>query len=164
MPIYEFYCKECNTIFNFFSRSVNTDKKPLCPRCKQTILERKMSTFATISRGKGKEDTAEPNLDEAKMGEAMSLLAHEANRFNENDPKQVASLMRKLSHITGVQMGKGMEEAIRRIESGEDPEKIEAEMEGLMGGEEPFLLDEKKEGRSKPSFKPPSVDDTLYEL
>jgi len=123
-----------------------------------------MSTFATISRGKGKEDTGGPNLDEAKMSEAMSLLAREADRFNENDPKQVANLMRKLSQVTGVQMGKGMEEAIRRIESGEDPEKVEAEMENLMEGEEPVLLDEKKEGKNKPSFLPPTVDDTLYEL
>ena len=164
MPIYEFYCKECNTIFNFFSRSVNTEKQPLCPRCKQNVLERKMSTFATISRGKEKEDAGGSSLDEAKMGEAMSLLAREADRFNENDPKQVAGLMRKLSQITGVQMGKGMEEAIRRIESGEDPEKIEAEMENLIEGEEPFLSDEKKEGKAKPSFQPPEVDETLYEL
>jgi len=164
MPIYEFYCKECNTIFNFFSRSVNTEKQPLCPRCKKNILERKMSTFATISRFKEKEDAGGPSLDEAKMGEAMSLLAREADRFNENDPKQVAGLMRKLSQITGVQMGKGMEEAIRRIESGEDPEKIEAEMENLIEGEGAFLLDEKKEGKAKPSFRPPEVDDTLYEL
>ncbi|MCK4728291.1 MAG: zinc ribbon domain-containing protein, partial [Desulfobacterales bacterium] len=35
MPIYEFYCEDCNTIFNFFSRSVNTTKRPPCPRCKQ---------------------------------------------------------------------------------------------------------------------------------
>lgn len=123
-----------------------------------------MSTFATISRGKGKDDAAGPNIDEAKVGEAMSLLAREADRFNENDPKQVAGLMRKLSQITGVQMGKGMEEAIRRIESGEDPEKVEAEIENLMEGEEPMLLDEKKEGKAKSSFKPPAVDDTLYEL
>jgi putative FmdB family regulatory protein len=164
MPIYEFFCKDCNTIFNFFSRSVNTDKQPLCPRCKKNTLERKMSAFATISRGKGKEDGETPNLDEAKMNEAMSLLAREADRFNENDPRQVASLMRKLSQITGVNLGKGMEEAISRIEAGEDPEKIEAEMEDLMEGKEPFLSDEKKEGKTKPVSRPPTVDETLYEL
>jgi len=25
MPIYEFYCRKCNTLYNFFSRSVNTE-------------------------------------------------------------------------------------------------------------------------------------------
>jgi hypothetical protein len=28
MPIYEFYCEDCHTIFNFFSKNVNTTKKP----------------------------------------------------------------------------------------------------------------------------------------
>ncbi|RLB88031.1 MAG: zinc ribbon domain-containing protein, partial [Deltaproteobacteria bacterium] len=49
MPIYEFYCEECNTIFNFFSRSVNTSKRPLCPKCKRKKLKRQMSTFAPIT-------------------------------------------------------------------------------------------------------------------
>jgi hypothetical protein len=31
MPIYEFYCPDCNTIFNFFSRTINTSKKTPMP-------------------------------------------------------------------------------------------------------------------------------------
>jgi hypothetical protein len=26
MPMYEFYCPDCNTIFTFLSKSVNTEK------------------------------------------------------------------------------------------------------------------------------------------
>jgi len=37
MPIYEFYCEDCNTLFNFFSRTVNTDKQPPCPRCRKQL-------------------------------------------------------------------------------------------------------------------------------
>ena len=54
MPIYEFYCEDCNTIFNFFSRSINTTKKPKCPVCKTKTLSRQMSAFAFT--GKAKED------------------------------------------------------------------------------------------------------------
>ncbi|MDH3798752.1 MAG: zinc ribbon domain-containing protein, partial [Desulfobacterales bacterium] len=43
MPIYEFYCEDCNTIFNFFSKSVNTTKTPKCPNCKKKRLSRQMS-------------------------------------------------------------------------------------------------------------------------
>ena len=52
MPIYEFYCLRCNTIYNFFSKVVNTDKVPKCPSCKTIKLKRQMSVFAKISGGK----------------------------------------------------------------------------------------------------------------
>ncbi|NIP32606.1 zinc ribbon domain-containing protein, partial [Candidatus Saccharibacteria bacterium] len=49
MPIYEFLCKDCNTIFNFFSRRVNTDKVPGCPQCGRK-LQKLLSSFATTGR------------------------------------------------------------------------------------------------------------------
>ena len=40
MPIYEFYCPDCNTLFNFFSSRINTEKKPDCPKCGRKELDR----------------------------------------------------------------------------------------------------------------------------
>jgi hypothetical protein len=55
-----------------------------------------------------------------------------------------------------------MEEALRRMERGEDPEQIEAEMGDLLEGEEPFTFAQKgKRGARKPR---PHVDETLYDL
>ncbi len=34
MPIYEFYCEQCHTIYNFFSRKINLEKIPDCPKCR----------------------------------------------------------------------------------------------------------------------------------
>jgi putative FmdB family regulatory protein len=48
MPIYEFYCRKCNTLYNFFSRSVNTRKVHSCPGCKNVALARQLSMFAPI--------------------------------------------------------------------------------------------------------------------
>jgi hypothetical protein len=31
MPIYEFYCVDCNTLFNFFSKTINTQKNTQVP-------------------------------------------------------------------------------------------------------------------------------------
>jgi hypothetical protein len=59
-------------------------------------------------------------------------------------------------------MGSGMEEALARMERGEDPEKIEAEMGDLLEGEDPFLM-EQKSGTGKKGAKP-KVDETLYDL
>jgi putative FmdB family regulatory protein len=152
MPIYEFYCKKCHMIFNFFSSAVNTDKKPLCPRCRKVKLERQMSLFSRVRQRGEEEDTP-----------AMNLLGREAETLDENDPKQAANLMRKLSDMTGMNMGPGMEEALRRMEAGEDPEQIEQEMGDLLEGEDPFSFGEKKAGKGL-KRRPPARDETLYEL
>ncbi len=163
MPIYEFYCSKCDTIYNFFSRTINTDKKPKCPKCRNVKLKRKVSIFAAISGGKGEEAQGDmPQFDEARMEKAMSMLASEAAGLKEDDPKQAALLMRKLTDATGLKMGSGMEEALARMERGEDPEKIEAEMGDLLEGEDPFMMEQKSKGGKKGSK--PKVDDTLYDL
>ena len=164
MPIYEFYCEDCNTIFNFFSKSVNTTKKPKCPNCKTKRLSRQMSAFAYT--GKAKEDSKTDDLpfDENKMEKAMQMLAGEADKINEDDPRQAANLMRKLSDMTGLEMGAGMNEALKRMEAGEDPDAIEAEMGDLLEEEEPFLLPEKKGTAKKGNRPAPSRDEKLYDL
>ena len=163
MPIYEFYCHKCDTIYNFFSRTVNTKKIPTCPKCRRVKLKRMVSLFAAISGRKGDEAEGDiPPIDESKMEKAMSMLASEAGRMKEDDPRQAAQLMRKLSDATGLKMGQGMEEALSRMEKGEDPDKIEAEMGDLLEGEDPFVLESKsKTGKKGPK---PKVDETLYDL
>ena len=162
MPIYEFYCTPCNTVFSFFSRGVNTTKIPACPRCRRP-LKRQMSIFARVSRGKEEPAGDDmPPIDEARMEKAMAMLAGEAERINEDDPRQAAQLMRKLTDATGLSLGSGMEEALSRLEKGEDPDRIEQEMGELLEGEEPFLAGGKgAKGGRKPK---PRVDETIYDL
>jgi putative FmdB family regulatory protein len=164
MPIYEFYCEDCNTIFNFFSKTVNTTKKPKCPRCKNKTLSRQMSAFAFTGKAKEDGDMDDLPFDESKMENAMNLLAGEADKINEDDPRQAANLMRKLSDMTGMQLGSGMEEALNRMERGEDPDKIEEEMGDILESEDPFVLQSKKGSGLKKKRAAPSRDDTLYDL
>ncbi|HDH06199.1 MAG TPA: zinc ribbon domain-containing protein [Nitrospirae bacterium] len=161
MPIYEFYCEKCNTVYKFLSRTVNTEKIPDCPNCKDIKLRRRMSLFAAVS-GKKEEgmDAGMPPVDEAKMEKAMNMLVKEADKINEDDPRQAANLMRKLTDATGMKMGAGMEEALNCLERGEDPEKIEQEMGGLLEGEKPFTIEGRgKKGNRKTQHK---IDETLY--
>jgi putative FmdB family regulatory protein len=164
MPIYEFYCDRCNTLFNFFSRTINTTKTPSCPKCGIHPLSRQMSAFAFT--GKAREDSGLEDLpfDESKMEQAMQMLAGEAENISEDDPRQAANLMRKLTDMTGMELGPGMQEALRRMESGEDPDQIEAEMGEVLGEEEPFLLSGKKGRAAAGMKKVPMRDDTLYDL
>jgi putative FmdB family regulatory protein len=162
MPIYEFYCRKCNTIYNFFSRSVNTDTIPRCPRCKTVKLVRQMSVFSTITGDREDAEDNMPPIDEGRMEKAMEMLSREAGSIDEDDPRQAASMMRKLSDAAGLNLSAGMEEALSRLERGEDPDKIEEEMGDIFENEEPFSLDVKaKRGRKRPR---PQVDERLYDL
>ena len=164
MPIYEFYCSDCNTLFNYFSKTVNTSKKPRCPRCKRKTLSRQVSLFAHTGKAKETGDRDDLPLDEAKMETAMQMLAGEADKINENDPRQAAHLMRKLTDMTGLKLGPGMQEALNRMAKGEDPDQIEAEMGDLLEGEDPFEFQAKGDKRGKAERPSPSRDDTLYDL
>lgn len=163
MPIYEFYCKKCHTIFNFFSSSVNIDKVPTCPKCKKTKLDRQVSKFAMLKHQDEEEgDMQMPDMDESKLEQAMNMMASEAEKLDEEDPRQAANLMRKLTEMTGMNLGQGMEEALARMEAGEDPEQIEAEMGDILEGEDPFSFKEKTIKLFKE--RPPKVDEELYYL
>jgi putative FmdB family regulatory protein len=164
MPIYEFYCKKCHTVFNFFSRRIDTEKIPLCPACKTTPLQRQMSVFAKISGDKAESSEGDDRLplDEAKMEKAMTMLAEEVGSLDENDPRQAAVLMRKFSEATGMNMGDAMEEVLSRMEAGEDPDEIEAQMGDLLEEADPFNPGKKKK-RPRRAGKP-RVDETLYDL
>ena len=163
MPIYEFYCDACNTIFSFFSKTIDTEKRPACPQCKATHLQRRMSAFAVTGRNREDGEPDDLPIDEGRMEQAMQMLAGEAERINEDDPRQAANLMRKLTDMTGLELGDGMQEALRRMEKGEDPEQIEAEMGDRLENEDPFLLTGKRGSRAKRRPEP-RRDETLYDL
>jgi len=170
MPIHEFYCPDCYRIYNFLARRPNVTRRPSCPRCSRPKLERKISKFA-ISKGLTA-SSEDPNgmelpagLDEAKMERVLVEMAGEAENINEDDPRQMARMMRKLYDGTGLPLGEGMEEAMRRMEAGEDPDAIEAEMGDLLDNDDMLF------GPSKSSLKgmtcrlrPPEVDEKIYDL
>ena len=163
MPIYEFFCPDCNTVFKFLSRSINTNKKPLCPKCEKDILEKQVSLFAALGGAKESDDPMENlPIDETKMMGAMEKLVGEAEGINEEDPRQAAKLMQKFSDMTGLKYNDSIQEALGRMEAGEDMENIEAQMGDALDGEEPFIVPGKKGGGTKK--KPRQYDDTLYEM
>ena len=132
MPIYEFFCGSCNIIYQFLIRTSGIEKRPVCPRCGNTELERVMSTFST-SAGKSSGD----NLDEGALA-----------GLDENDPRSMAKAIRSMADEMGEDLGPELEEAISRLEAGEDPEEIERSLEesgfgepGSAPGRDPGLYD-----------------------
>jgi putative FmdB family regulatory protein len=142
MPIYEFACPKCRVIFSFLSQRINPDRSPTCPKCGNGKLSKQMSSFA-MPRG-AKEPVAEagdaggegpmPDLDDPKVARAMGELEREMAHLDENNPKHMARLMRKMKEMMPPgSVPEGMETAIKRLEAGEDPEKIEADMGDVLG-------------------------------
>jgi putative FmdB family regulatory protein len=160
MPIYEFYCAPCNTIFSFFSKTINTSTIPECPKCGRAI-QRQVSLFACIDRAREDSGAEDFPIDESRLEGAMTRLTSEADKLNENDPRQAAQLMRLFSDMTGVKLGAGMQEALSRLESGEDPDAIEAEMGDILQNEDPF---QPCQTRSCSKKSAPLRDEMLYDL
>ncbi len=172
MPIYEFYCPDCHMIFNFFSLKVNTTKIPSCPKCGREKLERRFSVFS-IRKGssdRGESDEAIPgleNIDESKLESVIEKMGREIENIDEENPAQIAKVMRRFCEETGLRFGPGVEEAIRRMEAGEDPEKIEEDLGDVLENEDELF--QIKSLRSslkdlKKKLSPPAVDDKLYDL
>lgn len=123
-----------------------------------------MSAFAFTGKAKEDGDLDDLPFDETKMEKAMQMLAGEAENINEDDPRQAANLMRKLTDMTGLELGPGMQEALKRMEAGEDPDAIEAEMGDLLEEEEPFALADKKGSAGAGQRPAPVKDEKLYDL
>lgn len=134
MPIYEYLCKQCNTIFQFLVRHPSKDTLPVCPKCNSKNMERVMSSF---SFGRGHSSTSDGMEDDPSLA-----------GLDEEDPKAMARAIRRMADELGEDLGSEVSEALSRLEAGEDPEKIERDLE-----ESEFGMDDSA----------PSRDGGLYE-
>jgi putative FmdB family regulatory protein len=151
MPIYEFACSKCRKIYSFLSKRINPDRVPVCPKCGNKKLSKQVSAFA-FTKG-SKEPTAAsdegadhdvgptPDFDDPRVARAMSEMERDMEHMDENNPKHMAHMMRKMKDLMPPgTVPKELDVAIKRLEAGEDPEKIEEDMgealSGLMGDEE----------------------------
>lgn len=142
MPIYEFACPKCRVIFSFLSKKVNPEGSPTCPKCGNRKLSKQLSRFA-MPRGlkePSQKPEAEgdeppmPDMDDPRVMRAMSEMERDMEHLDENNPKHMAHMMRKMKDILPPgTMPKEMDIAIKRLEAGEDPEKIEEDMGDVLG-------------------------------
>jgi putative FmdB family regulatory protein len=146
MPIYEFACPKCRKIYSFLSKRINPDRLPVCPKCGNKKLEKQVSRFAMTKglaeSGDGGEVDAPgmPDMDDPRIATAMAEIERDMEHVDENNPKHMAHVMRKMKEMLPAgTVPKEFETALKRLEAGEDPEKIEEDMGDvfgeLMGGE-----------------------------
>jgi putative FmdB family regulatory protein len=171
MPIYEFACPKCRVIFNFLSRRLNPSHLPACPKCGNKKMTRQFSTFATPRGLKesapagGPADSGDdglmPNLDDPRVMRAMNEMERDMEHLDENNPRHMAHMMRKMKDILPPgSMPKEMDLAIKRLEAGEDPEKIEEDMGDVFGD---IMGGDDEAGGRGPAGGPYSRDSGLYD-
>ncbi|HVS53421.1 MAG TPA: FmdB family transcriptional regulator [Opitutaceae bacterium] len=186
MPIYEYYCSDNHTIYQFYAKTLAQGKTiPRCPDNPKFRMKKLVSAFA-VTRGGRKDDAAEakPTADagagdsaeDARMEAAMNAMEGEFAHVDENDPKAMARMMRKMSELTGEKIDGEMEEVVRKLEEGADPDALEEQMGGEapcqmpdpydegMGGETPAAPDPKEPRhrfRARPTV--PRRDPKLYD-
>ncbi|HEU5124920.1 MAG TPA: zinc ribbon domain-containing protein [Verrucomicrobiae bacterium] len=142
MPIYEFACPKCRKIFSFLSKRMNPDRLPVCPKCGNKKMEKQISQFA-MTRGLSEpaggggpegDEGPMPDLDDPRVARAMAEMERDMEYMDENNPKHMAHMMRKMKDMMPPgSIPKEFDVAIKRLEAGEDPEKIEADMGDVLG-------------------------------
>jgi len=143
MPIYEFYCPSKGKIYSFFARSLSyAGEIPLCPDGKHLKMVKMLSGFSICGNhleetngesGAGHDDDPFSRLNESQAKQVMRELEGAVNTMDDDnpDPKQMGALMRRMCDLTGEKMDEGMEEVVRKLEEGTDPEELEERIEGM---------------------------------
>lgn len=126
MPIYEYRCGGCGRRVSIFFRSFGSVGEASCPRCGSGDLTRLMSRVAVLRRGGDGGDGDDDDID-AGMTDMLESL-------DENDPRAVARWARRMSDEMGESLEPEFEQALDRIEAGEDPERVMEEVDGAAGG------------------------------
>lgn len=149
MPIYEYYCPDNHTIYQFYAKSLAQGQTvPRCPDNPKFTMRKVVSAFAITSGGKKEEPAAQPAgaestgdpAEDARMEAAMSAMEGEFANVDENDPRAMAKMMRRMSELTGEKIEGEMEEVVRKLEEGADPESLEEQLGGEEGaaGDDPY--------------------------
>ena len=168
MPIYEFFSPDTNKIYSFFARNLaQGSRTPRCPDKPGARMERAISRFAVTGRSKENSEGGPQNAD-PRMEKVMAEMEREMSGMDENnpDPKAIGRLMRKMTEATGQAMPSEMEQVVRRLEAGEDPERLEEEFGDSLANLD--LPDPGIDGGGipgpKPRKAPPTRDPALYEM
>ena len=120
MPTYEYRCQQCRRRNAYSVRGFNPPEAPTCAYCGSTNQSRVISRVAIMK-------SEEARLDALSDPSAFGDL-------DENDPKSMARMMRKMGSEMGEDLPPEYNEMMDRLEAGESPESIEQSLGDTLGG------------------------------
>ncbi len=132
MPIYEYYCRDNHTIYQFYAKTIAQGATtPRCPDNPKFRLQKILSAFAITGGGASDESTekkpadAADSVEDRRLDAAMDSMEKEFSGLDENNPKAMAHMMRRMSEVSGEKMNGQLEEVVRKLEEGADPDSLE---------------------------------------
>ena len=135
MPIYEFYCPQNHRIYQFYAKTLAQGRTvPPCPDNPAYRMEKILSSFAVGGSGGNEGDGGGPPgppddpAAEARMEAAMGAMEREFANVDESDPRAMGRMIRRMADMTGEKIGGEMEEMVRKLEEGADPDSLEEEL------------------------------------
>ena len=161
MPIYEYYCKECNVIFDFMSTKVAPDIAPDCPRCGHVKLTKYLSTFSSPSTG----ETASSEVDEKRVENAFNALLQGAQRGPE-DGSHMSALMRTFAKDCGLEYTDALEKNLEKVSVGGKVQECDISSDvqlTTVSGKEP-KGEKKRYSDMIESAIAPRKDEKIYQL
>jgi len=174
MPIHEYYCPDNHRIYTFYARTLSDGARtPRCPANPAFRMERLISQVAILRKTSAVpadgQSPAEEETEDPRMERALAEMEREFAGMDESnpDPRMLGRMMRKMAEISGQSMPGAFDEMTRRLEAGEDPERLEADYGDVLDGLDGEAPSEEsagpKAGRLRNLF-PARRDPTLYEL
>ena len=184
MPIYEYYCPDNHTVYQFYAKTLAQGQTiPKCPDNPAFRMQRTISAFAITKGGRSDEpppvtDGGGDDAEDPRLDAAMEAMESEFANIDENDPKAMGRMMRRMAELTGESLDGEMEEVVRKLEEGADPDALEEQLGrvgeggdgdefggGGMGGEAEA---EKPAREPRPRFRvkrtAPRRDPNLYDF
>ncbi|HUJ89129.1 MAG TPA: zinc ribbon domain-containing protein [Syntrophorhabdales bacterium] len=109
MPIYEYYCDRCKKASSFLLLRATEEIEPYCKSCNTKDVRRILSRVSIL---KSEESRMESLLDPSRL-----------SGLDENDPRSVEKLMKRMGRELGDELGEGFEQEMEEAmsESGSTP-------------------------------------------
>ncbi|MGA9191669.1 MAG: zinc ribbon domain-containing protein [Anaerolineales bacterium] len=121
MPTYEYRCRDCRKRVSIYQTYEEYGSAPVsCPNCGGHNLKRLINR---VRIAKSEESRLDDLSDPSAWGD-----------IDENDPKSMAKMMRKMSREMGEDVPPEFDEVVDRLESGQSPEEIEQSLPDLGAG------------------------------
>lgn len=130
MPRYGYHCQNCGKKFRIFmSYEEYGAREVACPFCESTELKRLIDRIRFL------------RSEDSRLEDMESMFSNpDALDGLEDNPREMGRLIRKMSEEMGEDLGPEFDEVVNRLEKGQSPEDIEADMpdlsDGLGGGDD----------------------------